>query len=116
MASRFVLVGSMLLGHVIASGCDGFVGEWGLLDEFGKRFAAVETGHSRHQVVTAVGKPARESAAFTLPQREGYEPLFQQAQESRASSFLYWDTGVDEVAVVGLDDGGRVVFKCRAGT
>lgn len=100
----------------VICGCNGFVGEWGILDGFGKKFKAVQTGSTKEQVVAAVGPPARESTVLRLPQREGYETLFQEARESHASSFLYWDTGIDEVAVVGLDEGNRVVFKCRAGT
>jgi hypothetical protein len=115
MPTRRALVGAALLGAFTIA-CNGFVGEWGFLDSFGKKFQEVQTGHSKAQVVGAVGPPARESTVFHLPQREGYEALFQQAGESHASSFLYWDTGVDEVAVVGLDESGRVVFKCRAGT
>ena len=104
-----------LLG-LFLSACNGFIGEWTILDGFSSRFSGIENGQTHEQVVRALGTPARESHAFTLPQREGYGPLFEQAAVSRASTFLYWDTGTDEVAVVGLTDGGRVVFKCRAGT
>src|SRR5262245_8074835 len=116
MPSWRLLALPALLAVTATHGCNGFIGEWMILDGFGKRFAGVETGHTRDQVIAAVGSPARESAVFHLPQTEGYEALFREAEESRASSFLYWDTGVDEVAVVGLSEGGRVVFKCRAGT
>jgi hypothetical protein len=101
---------------VLLVGCNGFVGEWTVLDGFSSRFANVQQGQARAQVIGALGTPARESAVFALPQRKGYEPLFEQAVQSHSSTFLYWDTGVDAVAVVGLDADGRVVFKCRTGT
>jgi hypothetical protein len=116
MTSRCFLAVGVLLGVAVTSGCNGFIGDWIILDSVGKRFRAVESGQTREQVVAAVGPPARESSVFRLPQTAGYEAVLREASESRASSFLYWDTGVDEVAVVGLDEGGRVVFKCRAGT
>ena len=111
-STRCVLVGAATL--LLA--CNGFVGEWGLMDGFGARFTQVKPGQSREQVVALLGKPARKSEAFVLPQQEHYEHLFREAAESRAVGFLYWDTGIDEVAVVGLSDDSRVVFKCRAGT
>ena len=107
---------SCVIGALLAIGCNGFVGEWGILDGFASRFAKVEPGHTRNQVVATLGEPARESGAFELPQREGYERLFEGAHASRSSRFLYWNTGVDEVAVVGLNEQGEVAFKCRAGT
>lgn len=113
-ACRCRLAVSASLALSVIAGCDGFVGEWMILDGFGKSFAAIETGHTRDQVVAALGQPVRESPVFRLPQSEGYEALIREAKESRASSFLYWDTGIDEVAVVGLSDDDRVVFKCRA--
>ncbi len=88
MLSRRALAGPALLGVAVICGCNGFVGEWGILDGFGKKFKAVETGSTKEQVVAAVGPPARESTVFRLPQREGYEALFQEARESHASSFL----------------------------
>jgi hypothetical protein len=108
--ARLALLGALL------TACNGFVGEWTVLDGFSSRFAAVQNGQSREQVVGSLGTPARESTAFALPQRKGYESLFEQAVQSHPSTFLYWDTAVGEVAVVGLGDDGRVIFKCRAGT
>jgi hypothetical protein len=96
--------------------CDGFVGEWTILDGFGARFKGIGPGQTEQQVLAALGAPARESKSLTLPQLEGYEAYVKEAEASRASRFLYWGTGVDEVAVVGLTGDGRVVFKCRAGT
>ncbi len=108
--ARLGLVGALL------SACNGFVGEWTILDGFSSRFAGVQNGQTREQVVGFLGTPARESTAFALPQRKGYESLSDRAAQSHSSAFLYWDTAVDEVAVVGLGDDGHVVFKCRAGT
>jgi hypothetical protein len=85
------LVAPPLLVAAASVACNGFVGEWTILDGFGKRFAGVETGHTRDQVVAVLGAQARESAAFRLPQIEGHEALLRKARESRASSFLYWD-------------------------
>ncbi len=106
----------LLAVAVTLSGCNGFVGEWTILDGFGTRFGGIRNGQTRQDVVIALGSPAREGHELTLPQREGYEATFEAATQSRASTFMYWDTGVDEVAVIGLSDAGRVVFKCRAGT
>ena len=89
---------------------------WGAQGRLAKAYAAIANGQSKEQVIASLGRPARESEAFQLPQHEGFEATFIQAKNSGASSFLYWDSGVDEVAVVGLNEEGRVVFKCRAGT
>ena len=98
------------------AGCGVSAGGWGVQGRLAKEFAGIPNGHSKEQVVAALGQPARESGVFELPQHEGFESMFEQARNSGASIFLYWDTGVDEVAVVGLNEHGRVVFKCRAGT
>ena len=87
-----------------------------ILDGFQKRFAQLELGVTRENVVGSLGKPQRDEATLHLPQAEGYESEYERAKASGATSFLYWETGVDEVAVVGLDANGRVVFKCIAGT
>ena len=101
---------------VLTTSCTGGVEGWGVQGHLAKRFAAIANGDTKDQVLVALGTSARESTTFELPQREGYEALFAQSAESRASTFLYWDTGIDEVAVVGLNESGQVVFKCRAGT
>jgi hypothetical protein len=98
------------------AGCGGSADGWGVQGRLAKVFSGLPNGQSKEQVVEVLGQPARESEVFELPQPEGFESMFAQAKNSGASSFLYWDTGVDEVAVVGLNEHGRVVFKCRAGT
>lgn len=110
-----LLIGVAGLAAAVAA-CDGFVGEWTVLDGFQKRFAQVKLGVTRENVVASLGKPQREDAALRLPQAEGYEYEYERAKASGVTLFMYWDTGVDEVAVVGLDASGRVVFKCTAGT
>jgi hypothetical protein len=98
-------------------GCTGFVGEYGILEGFDGRFAEVKKGQTRQEVLEdVVAPPAREVPTLELPQREGYEHLYDEADSSGAVTYLYWDSGVDEVAVVGLNADGEVVFKCRAGT
>lgn len=115
-APRVRSLGRVVAACMIVAACSGFVGEWLFLDGFGAKWAKVEAGQAREQVVALLGKPARRSAAFVLPQREHYEQLYQEAAASHAVRFLYWNTGIDEVAVVGVDAESRVVFKCRAGT
>ena len=115
-AARVRSLGAVVAASTILAGCNGFVGEWLFLDGFGAKFAKVQTGQSREQVVALLGKPARKSGSFVLPQREHHEQLYQDAAASHAVRYLYWNTGIDEVAVVGLDAESRVVFKCRAGT
>ena len=109
----------MFIAAVVAalslSGCISADG-WGFGGRLAKAYAGIANGQSKEQVVASLGRPVRESESFQLPQREGFEANFVHAKASGASSFLYWDSGVDEVAVVGLNDQGRVVFKCRAGT
>jgi hypothetical protein len=111
----FLLVGVAGLA-ASAVGCDGFVGEWMILDGFQKRFAQLELGVTRENVLASLGKPQRDEATLHLPQAQGYESQYERAKAIGATTFLYWETGVDEVAVVGLDANGRVVFKCIAGT
>jgi hypothetical protein len=115
-ARRALLLIAVTTLATAAAGCDGFVGEWMILDGFQKRFAQLELGATRDSVVASLGKPQREDTALHLPQAGGYESEYERAKASGATSFLYWETGVDEVAVVGLDGKGRVVFKCTAGT
>jgi hypothetical protein len=99
-----------------ASGCNACTGDWMILDGFQKRFAELKLGATRQDVVATLGEPQREEATFHLPQAEGYESEYERAKASSASRFLYWQTGVDEVAVIGLDASNQVVFKCTAGT
>jgi hypothetical protein len=104
-----VVAGLALFGCVAAGG-------WGVQGRLSKAYAGIAIGQSKEQVIASLGRPARESEAFQLPQNEGYEAIIVQAKNSGASTFLYWDSGEDEVAVVGLNEQGRVVFRCRAGT
>jgi hypothetical protein len=105
------------LGVAILVACTGFVGDVGVLEGFVGRFAQVEIGQSSQAALeTLVSPPTKESSTLELPQQDGYEQLYEEATGSGATRFLYWETGIDEVAVLGFDEADTVVFKCRAGT
>ena len=92
----------------------GVLGYWTFYTPFQRRFWEVRLGSSRQDAVFRLGKPQREEPALSLPQPEWYAPQYERAKASGAVSFLYWRTGIDAVAVLGLDAGERVVFKVIA--
>jgi hypothetical protein len=88
----------------------------GACTPFEDRLWHVRFGSSRNDVVFRLGRPQREEAPLQLPESEWSESSAERARASGAVSFLYWETGVDGMAVVGLDSTQGVVFKVIAGT
>ena len=93
-----------------------FIGSWTFYTPFQRRFWELRIGSSREDAVSRLGKPKREEPSLRLPQSEWYAPQYERAKASGAVSFLYWRTGIEGLAVLGLDASGRVVFKVIAGT
>jgi hypothetical protein len=83
---------------------------WADFDGEGERNDA--QGDAPHEdAVSRLGKPQREEPTLRLPQPECCASQYDRVKGSGAISFLYWRTGIDGVAVLGLDAGGRGVFK-----
>jgi len=98
-----------------SSGEPGVIGNWTFYTPWQRRFRELRTGSSREDAVSRLGKPQREEPTLRLPQAAWYASQYDRVKGSGAVSFLYWRTGIDGVAVLGLDASGRVVFKFIAG-
>ena len=77
-----------------------------------RRFEAVEIGDLRAEVCNQMlGTPELESKDFCLPQRNGFEKLFEEAAKSNAMVYLRWKNGANWYYCIGFDTNGRVAFK-----
>jgi len=80
------------------------------------RWDQVRMGDARQQVVGLMGDPDEETDQFRLGPREDNERMYMAAEESGAKTWLLYRTGPNVTHALGLDAGGRVVFKGRGGT
>jgi hypothetical protein len=99
-----------------SSGSPRFIGNSSFYTPFQTRFWQLTLGSSREEAVSHLGKPQRDEPALQLPQPEWYASEYERAKASGAVTFLYWRTGIDGVAVLGLNSSEQVVFKVIAGT
>lgn len=82
------------------------------------RFADVELGMSRAEVITALGeKPRLEEEQLNFcrnwPDKQFWLGDCEKALKSNAVVFLIWKWGPDTYYVVGLDVNDKVVYKSR---
>ncbi len=75
------------------------------------RYEKICEGESKKLVVDALGEPRAKSNEFNLPQRHGFEHLFDAAKKSPAVEYYQWINGMNWYYCIGFDSTGRVVIK-----
>lgn len=75
------------------------------------RYEEISNGLNKRRVVEALGEPRSRSDEFNLPQRQGFEPLFDAAKKSSAVEYYLWINGPNWYYCIGFDAAGTVVFK-----
>lgn len=75
------------------------------------RYEAISNGDGKISVVKALGEPRARSDEFSLPQRHGFESLFDAAEKSRAVEYYQWVNGINWYYCIGFDAAGTVVVK-----
>jgi hypothetical protein len=75
------------------------------------RYERISLGASQKLVVDALGEPRAKSDEFNLPQRHGFEDLFDAAEKSQAVEYYQWTNGVNWYYCIGFDSAGMVVVK-----
>jgi len=93
-----------------------YIGDLTFYTPFQTYFWRVSVGSSREDAVFRLGTPQREEDTRQLPRPKWYAQDYERAKAGTAVSFQYWRTGIDGLAVLGLDSSERVVFKVIAGT
>jgi uncharacterized protein YxeA len=81
----------------------------------------IEIGDTRQQVIDIMGEPNNESTEFHLWQERGYEKEYAEAEESNATTWLYYLLEPDlmgsrQIAAIGLDSNDIVVYKAKGGS
>lgn len=75
------------------------------------RYEKISEGESKRSVFDALGEPRAKSDEFDLPQKHGFEHLFDAAEESRAVEYFQWINGNNWFYCIGFDSDGNVVIK-----
>jgi hypothetical protein len=75
------------------------------------RYDKISEGESKRLVFDALGEPRAKSDEFNLPQRHGFEHLFDAAEESSAVEYYQWINGMNWYYCIGFDSNGVVVIK-----
>ena len=75
------------------------------------RYEKIQAGESKQAVVAALGEPWVESDSFNLPQRQGFEDLFDTAEQSSAVKYYQWINGMNWYYCIGFNSSGEVVVK-----
>ena len=75
------------------------------------RYEKISEGESKKFVVDALGEPRAKSDEFNLPQRQGFEHLFDAAEKSPAVEYYQWKNGMNWYYCIGFDSTGTVVIK-----
>ena len=75
------------------------------------RYETIAEGQNKKQVVDSLGDPIAKSAEFNLPQRHGFEQLFEAAEKSSAVEYYQWINGINWYYCIGFDPAGKVVIK-----
>ncbi|MCX6854424.1 MAG: hypothetical protein NTV80_05910 [Verrucomicrobia bacterium] len=75
------------------------------------RYEKISEGDSKRSVFDALGEPRTKSDVFNLPQRHGFEHLFDVAEKSSAVEYYQWINGMNWYYCIGFDASGAVVIK-----
>ena len=75
------------------------------------RYEKIYEGQSKRFVVDTLGEPQTKTDEFNLPQRHGFEHLFDAAESSPAVEYYQWINGMNWYYCIGFDSSGAVVIK-----
>ena len=75
------------------------------------KYESIRIGTPKADVIAALGQPKRIEWSFYLPQRHGYEKLFEDAERSASIEFYLWKNGINWYYCIGLDRNGTVTIK-----
>lgn len=75
------------------------------------RYEKIAEGESKELAIDVLGKPRAKSDEFNLPQRQGFEHLFDAAESSLAVEYYQWINGMNWYYCIGFDSSGVVVIK-----
>ena len=75
------------------------------------RFEKISVGESKQVVLNLLGEPRATSDKFNLPQKHGFEHLFDAAERSPAVEYYQWINGGNWYYCIGFDSTGVVVIK-----
>ena len=110
------LAGGTVVGVVVIVALLHFlIGPRGILGGFDRgmdaRYGKIMVGESKKSVVDALGEPLNKTDGFNLPQRLGFEDLFDAAEKSTAREYYQWMNGTNWYYCIGFDPDGIVVIK-----
>jgi hypothetical protein len=105
------LLGILLLMVLL----EALIGPRGVLSGFDRgihaRYERITVGEARQAVIDALGAPNAKSDEFNLPQRHGFEHLFDAAERSSSVEYYQWINGTNWFYCIGFDSAGIVVIK-----
>lgn len=84
--------------------------------DFQSRYQEIEIGMQESIVVSILGSPNERSSEFYLVQKEGFEEVYAQAEQSKAIQYLIWRRNTNMVYAVGLNKERNVAFFAAGGT
>lgn len=91
------------------------LGPRGTLSGFDKEMHAkyheISNGESVEAVIRTLGQPRLISDTCNLPQRHGFEHIFEAAENSEAVEYYQWINGGNWYYCIGFDSSRRVVIK-----
>lgn len=103
-----VLVLFALIAHLACESSD--------VREFNSGFRNVSPGITEEDVLAILGPADERTREFRLSQRESFESIYDEANQSGAQYWLLWFRGIDLTYAVGFSESGEVVFKAVGGT
>jgi hypothetical protein len=74
-------------------------------------YEKISKAESKRLVFDALGEPRAKSDGFNLPQRHGFEQLFDAAEKTPAVEYYQWINGMNWYYCIGFDSDGIVVLK-----
>lgn len=74
-------------------------------------YERIATRTTKDEVIQILGEPIETQGTFCLPQRLGFEDLFEAAERSNAVEYLLWINGMNWYYCIGFDSSGRVAIK-----
>lgn len=76
-----------------------------------RSYEGISIGTNKRTTIGALGEPRVKSESFNLPQKHGFEHLFDAAERSGAVEYYQWINGMNWYYCIGFDAAGEVVVK-----